>query len=222
MSHISQIITWHGGLALYLIAFAEEIGVPLPAEPWLLAAGVLVANGQLNLFFAILWTTVACVLADAIWFYAGHRGKNRLMRFFARFHGGRFAGPEPTGLRSTVIILWILTAAKFLPLGTLVPLGAGTLGRRLLRFLLLDSLSSVLYAGFYLFLGFFFHNQLNRLAVVMNRLGIAGLLLVLLLSGLYAAYGFVQHRVRLNPPEAAESQTLDSPSKVPIQVLKRN
>jgi membrane protein DedA with SNARE-associated domain len=33
--------------------FVEQLGVPLPAAPWLLAGGALAATGKINLFAAI-------------------------------------------------------------------------------------------------------------------------------------------------------------------------
>jgi membrane protein DedA with SNARE-associated domain/DNA-binding NarL/FixJ family response regulator len=211
LNQIIHFLTWHGGLVLFLAVFAEQSGVPVPAAPWLLASGALAASGQLNLISAISWTATACVLADAFWFYAGHRAKARLLPLFARWHGARRAEPRITGVKATLRALRILTAAKFLPLGTLVPLRAGTLDISPLRFLLWDTPSSLIYASVYLLLGFCFHDQLERLTLIVLRLGTVGLLAVLMFVGMYVAWAFVRHnRVKPRPANNLEVKISDS------------
>jgi membrane protein DedA with SNARE-associated domain len=210
MNQINQFLIWHGGLLLFLAAFAEQSGVPIPAVPLLLAAGALAADGQLNLISAIAGTTMACILADALWFYAGHRGKTRLLSFFGRWHDTRLARPR-TGLRATLRGIRILTAAKFFPLGTLVPLRAGSLHIVPMRFLLLDVPGSLIYASVYLLLGFFFHQQLHQLTAIVRGLGMIGLPLVVLLTGIYAACVFVRrHRIKQNPANSLEVKMSDA------------
>jgi len=55
MTHISEFLVLHGALVLFLIAFAEQSGLPFPGAPWLLAAGAIAAGGRINLFTAISW-----------------------------------------------------------------------------------------------------------------------------------------------------------------------
>ena len=38
----------HGAAVLFVAVFVEQMGVPLPAAPWLLAAGALAASGEIN------------------------------------------------------------------------------------------------------------------------------------------------------------------------------
>lgn len=194
MNQIIHFLAWNSGLVLFVAAFVEQSGIPIPAAPFLLAAGALAAAGQLNLVAAIAWTASACLAADTFWFYAGHRGKERLLPFFARLRRGRCASKSPrTGIRATLRGLRILTIAKFLPLGTLVPLRAGTLDINPLRFLLLDLPGALIYGSVYVLLGFFFHRQLHQLMAIVRELGTAGIVLVLLLVVVYAGFGLVRH-----------------------------
>jgi membrane protein DedA with SNARE-associated domain len=216
MSQIIQFLGWYGGLVLFLAVFAEQSGVPVPAAPFLLAAGALASGGQLNLLAAIAWTTLACLVADAIWFYVGHRGKTRLLSLFGRWHNTRTARPR-TGVRATLRGIRMLTAAKFLPLGTLVPLRAGSLGVVPMRFLLLDVPGSLIYTSVYLLLGFFFHQQLHQLMAIVRGLGIIGLLLVVLLTGIYAACMFVRRQhIERNPADNPEVKISDSSAQPQI------
>ena len=193
MSQIIQFLGWNGGMVLFAAAFIEQSGVPIPAAPLFLAAGALAAAGQLSLITAIAWTALACLAADTFWFHAGHRGKDRLLPLFARLRRNRNARRSTTGARAMIRGVRVLTVAKFLPLGTLVPLRAGTLNFSPLRFVLLDLPASLIYASVYPLLGFFFHHQLKRLTAIVRGLGTAGILLILLLVAVYAGLGLVRH-----------------------------
>jgi len=172
----------------------------------------------LNLISIIAGTTVACILADALWFYAGHRGKARFLPLFGRKYGAPRTPRQTTGARATLRSLRVLAVAKFLPLGTLVPLRAGALDISPLRFLLLDMPSSLIYGSVYLLLGFFFHRQLNQLMTIIRGLGTAGLLLALLLAGIYAAVGLVRrHQAKRNPATNPEANISDSPCQAQFQ-----
>lgn len=215
MSEAMHVLSLYGGLLLFVAALIEQSGVPVPAAPFLLAAGAFAATGQLSLITAGAWTVLACLSADAFWFYAGHRGKDRLLPFFARLHGGRRACRSTTGVRANLRGLRILTIAKFLPLGTLVPLRAGTLDISPVRFLLLDLPAALIYASSYLLLGFWFHHQLNELMAIVRGLGMAGLLLVLLLAGIYALMGFVRgHRAQFHSAKNPEAANPDLPEPI--------
>ena len=41
MNEINQFLGAYGGLILFVTVFAEQSGLPIPAAPWLLAAGAL-------------------------------------------------------------------------------------------------------------------------------------------------------------------------------------
>ena len=82
MNHITQFLISHGGLFLFVVGFVEQNGLPLPGAPWLLAAGALSASGKFSLLAAVGWTAAGSVVADLIWFFLGHRGKERVLRVF--------------------------------------------------------------------------------------------------------------------------------------------
>ena len=223
MNQIIHFLTWNSGLVLFVAAFAEQSGVPIPAAPFLLAAGALAAAGQLNLVTAIAWTAAACLAADTFWFYAGHRGKDRLLPLFRRLRGKRHSGPRTTGPGATLRGLRILTVAKFLPFGSLVPLRAGTLDISPLRFVLLDLPASLIYGSVYPLLGFFFHRQLDQLTAIVRAFGTAGVLLVLLSAAIYAGFGFARRRrVHSHSAEAMETANSDSPLQAQISAPLKN
>jgi len=58
----------HGPAVLFAAVFVEQIGIPLPAAPWLLAAGALAGTGKINWFVSLSAAVFGSVLADLIWF----------------------------------------------------------------------------------------------------------------------------------------------------------
>ena len=71
MNETLEFMVRHGAAVLFAAVFVEQIGVPRPAAPWLLAAGALAATGKTNWFVALSAAAFGSALADLIWFYLG-------------------------------------------------------------------------------------------------------------------------------------------------------
>src|SRR5262245_40165935 len=84
MSQMSLFLATHAEAVLFFAIFAEQIGVPLPAVPILVAAGGLAAEGALSPATAVGVTLAACTLADLIWFCVGRQGGDAVPRFLCR------------------------------------------------------------------------------------------------------------------------------------------
>jgi len=194
MSAITQFLITHGGLILFVIAFAEQSGVPFPGAPWLMAAGALAASGKFDLIAGIGWAALGCVVADAIWFFLGHRGKARVFRVFPHLHSVQVRLERATLAKTVLHGMRMLTVAKFLPFGTVIPMHAGALEVSRLRFLLVDAFTSLLYAAVYAALGFAFHNQLEQTVAFLQKLGTVSLVLIAILAGAYFVYRFLKRR----------------------------
>jgi membrane protein DedA with SNARE-associated domain len=60
---------------LFAWMLAEQVGLPIPAVPMLLAAGAMAANGRMHFGLALLVGLVGSMIADAAWYEAGrYRG----------------------------------------------------------------------------------------------------------------------------------------------------
>ncbi|HUA66861.1 MAG TPA: DedA family protein [Alphaproteobacteria bacterium] len=221
MNQLIPFLTWFGGLALFLPTFAEQIGIPVPAAPILLAGGALAADGRLCLVSAIAWTVAACLVADLIWFYVGCRSKTRVEILMERWHRRRLSRPGTVGARAIIHGMKVLTAAKFLPFGTVVPLRAGTLNITTRRFLFVDLPGSLIYAATYLLLGFYFHQQLNRVIAIIQELGVAGLVLVLGSCVVYTACSYIRRR-RADRRASSVSPLTESISTIQFPTEKEN
>jgi membrane protein DedA with SNARE-associated domain len=195
MNQITRFLLSHGGIVLFVTVFLEQIGLPLPAAPWLLVAGALAAGGQLNAWVVVSVTFLACMIADSIWFYLGRRTGHRILGLLCRI------SLEPdTCVRQTQDLFTRygmrgLVGAKFIPgLSTLAPPMAGSSGVGLPRFLIFDGLGSLLYVGSFLIVGALFSHQLEQVLSAMASLGSGALALVVGMAALYIGYKYIQRK----------------------------
>jgi membrane protein DedA with SNARE-associated domain len=207
MNQITEFLISHGGLFLFVIGFTEQNGLPLPGAPWLLAAGALSASGKFSLFAAIGWTAAGSIVADAIWFFLGHRGRARVFRVFPHLKSVQVRLARATLAKNILHGVRMLTVAKFIPVGnSVVAMHAGALEVDRLRFLLVDAFASVVYASVYASLGFAFHNQLEQVLAVLQKLGLVSLALIAVGVVAYVVHRFVKHPPKRGALPHSESQ----------------
>jgi CheY-like chemotaxis protein len=84
MNETLEFLSRHGAMVLFAAVFVEQLGVPLPAAPWLLAAGALCGGGQLNWVVALTAATMGSACADAIWYFLGRHRGHRILDFICR------------------------------------------------------------------------------------------------------------------------------------------
>jgi membrane protein DedA with SNARE-associated domain len=209
MNQITQLLISYGGLFLFVAGFMEQSGLPFPGGLCILAAGALAASGKYSLIAAVWWGAAGCVAADAIWFHLGHRGKSSVFRVFPHLHGVQSRLRQATLTGSILHGARMLTAAKFLPFGSVIPLHAGAMEVGSLRFLLVDAFASVVYAAVYAALGFAFHKQLEQVVAFVRKLGAVSLLLIVVLAGGYVVHWFLKHHAEREAqpePEKREAE----------------
>ena len=195
MNDTLQFLVRHGATLLFVAVFVEQLGVPLPAAPWLLAAGSLAATGKINWFVAITAATFGSVLADLIWFYLGRFRGQRVLSLLCRISLEPDSCVRRTqdlfgryGMRGVV-------AAKFIPgLSTLAPPLAGISGVGAPRFFFFDGVGSLLYGGSFILVGALFSRQLEQVIAALASLGSGALGIVIALAALYISYKYFQRR----------------------------
>src|SRR5512133_521169 len=84
MADMSALFSEHGLLALWLGVFAEQVGAPIPAMPLLMLAGVASASDAVFAVKALAVATLASMLADLVWYYAGRRFGRRVLALLCR------------------------------------------------------------------------------------------------------------------------------------------
>ena len=185
----------HGPAVLFAAVFVEQMGVPLPAAPWLLAAGALAATDNINWFAALASATFGSLLADLIWFYLGRYGGHRVLDLLCRIS----LEPDSCVRRTQDVFTRYgmrgVVAAKFIPgLSTLAPPLAGSSGVSAPRFFLFDGLGSFLYPASFMLLGALFSRQLEQVIAALASLGSGALGVVIALAALYIGYKYYQRQ----------------------------
>jgi len=74
MDGAGDILLRHGYAVLFGWVFAEQIGLPIPAVPVLMAAGALAGTGRLSLAVVLAAAGVASLVSDTIWYWIGRTG----------------------------------------------------------------------------------------------------------------------------------------------------
>src|SRR5215469_13397222 len=172
MSQTMQFLISHGLPLVFAAVFVEQMGLPLPAFPWLLAAGALSATGKFNLALGLGVTVLACLIADAIWFYLGRFRGNQVVALLCRISLEPDSCVRRTQNVFTKYGLRGVLVAKFLPgMSTVAPPLAGMSKISIWRFLFVDGMGSALYCGCLLAFGYFFNHQIDQIASAVARIG---------------------------------------------------
>ena len=172
MNAVVQFVVKHGYPILFAAIFARQIGLPVPAPLFLLAAGALAAVGKLNFFAAFALAVTGCVLADWAWYEAGRRWGNRVLHFLHRFSPDPDTADRRAKERFARYGPPLLVPAKFVPgLDAVVPPLAGTSRTSRVRFLAFETVGASLWSGGYAGMGYFFSQDLSRAAAYVGRVG---------------------------------------------------
>ena len=176
----------YGYIALPLWVFAEQLGVPIPAAPILLAAGAIASTGRMNLFFLTALAFAGALTADLIWYRAGYAHGSRALGRLCRV----CLEPDSCVRRVKNLLekhgLRSLLVAKFVPgLNAMAAPVAGTIRIPWWQFVAADSLGIIIWVSTFELLGLVFSKQLERLAVYAWRMS-AFLVAVLVVAALVA------------------------------------
>src|SRR5216110_861982 len=193
MNETLEFLVRHGTAVLFAAVFVEQMGLPLPAAPWLLAAGALIGTGKMNWMLALSAAASGSLLADMIWFYLGRHSGNRVLSLLCRISLEPDSCVRRTqdvftryGMRGVIV-------AKFIPgLSTLAPPLAGSSGVSAARFFSFDGVGSLLYGGAFILVGVLFSHQLEQVIDALARLGGSALAVVAGLVALYIGYKYFQ------------------------------
>jgi membrane protein DedA with SNARE-associated domain/rhodanese-related sulfurtransferase len=172
MTKTLDFLTQHGTLVLFLAVFIEQIGIPLPAAPWLLAAGTLAGTGKMSIPGTLAAATAGFLLADLFWFYLEQRYGERVLKLICRVS----LEPDSCVRRTQDVFrrygMSGVIVARFIPgLGALVAPLASRSGVSVVRFFFFDGLGSLLYAGCFILGGVLFSRQLEQIFSALTSLG---------------------------------------------------
>jgi len=188
LNETSQFLIRHGLPLVFAAVFVEQMGLPIPALPLLLAAGALSAAGKFSFPLGIAATVIACLIPDAFWFYLGRYRGNQVLNFLCRISLEPDSCVRRTQNVFTRYGLRGVVAAKFVPgMSTVAPPLAGMAGVPVGQFLLFDGFGALLYGSSLLCLGYLFSNQIEQIGAAIAHVGGGALSLMAGLTAFYVA-----------------------------------
>jgi membrane protein DedA with SNARE-associated domain len=229
MHRTLEFLIKHGYAVLLAWVFAEQLGVPVPSLPMVLAAGALAGAGRLSFWGSLALITMASIAADSIWYLLGKIRGIRILQFLCKISlepdscvrrtEGLFA---KQGARSLLI-------AKFVPgLNTVAPPLAGIFHMRARKFFLFDAMGALLWGFSILGAGYVFSEQIESIAEYAERLGswlavlVIGALAAYILRKWHARRKFLRDlRIARITPEELKSK-LDSGEPIVIVDLRHS
>jgi len=195
MKSTLQVFLQYGYWVLFANVLAEQLGLPIPAVPALLAMGVLSGLGSFSFAVALGIAVLACMMADYLWYYMGRTRGQSILNLLCRL------SLEPDYCVSRTKGLFGrygdkgLLVAKFLPgFSTVAPPMAGLTRMSPARFLLLDGSGSLLWAVAFMGTGYVLRAQIEWAAETLSNFGSSLGLVAGLSVGFYAAWQLVQRR----------------------------
>jgi membrane protein DedA with SNARE-associated domain/rhodanese-related sulfurtransferase len=217
-----------GAPMVFLVVFIDQIGVPIPSPPMLLAFGALAGAGRIDPVLGLLAAVAGSLCADSAWFQLGRRKGSRVLGWMCRLS----LEPDSCVSRTRDVVARngarALLVAKFIPgLDTVGPPLAGMLGIGVPSFLLWSAAGALLWAATFGGLGYAFSHDIESVLQAADRLG--GTLLLAAVGLLVAYIGWklwARHRVlyslrmaRITPRELHELIVSGEP---PVIIDARN
>ena len=195
MHTLFEFLQRYGYWLLFANVLVEQIGLPLPAVPVLLAMGALSGLGDFSLSISLLLAVTAALLSDLVWYRLGIQRGGRILGLVCKL------SLEPDSCVSNTkntFAKWgaySFLFAKFVPgLSAVAAPMAGLTRMPLRKFLLADLTGALLWSGTYLGAGYVLRDQLERAAESASRMGGALVTLIACLLGAYIGAKYYQRR----------------------------
>lgn len=167
---LSGLFLTHGYIAVFVVLLLCGLGLPIPEEVTLIGSGLVVYEGEANLY-VMMGVTVAGILAgDTMLMFLGKRyGPQLLQRplFRRLLHAERMNKVKAQFDRHGVKAVFF--ARFFAGIRACVYFTAGTLGMKYRTFLLLDLAGALLSAPISVWLGFRFGGEISRALGVVKQ-----------------------------------------------------
>ncbi len=164
MEAILDSLIRHGYWILFAWVLLDQLALPAPALPMILAAGALAGQGHLDPVLCVALVVLACLPGNLFWYWLGIRRGNKVLTLLCMI------SLEPDTCISSTTSLFhrygtaSLVLSKFVPgLQTIAPPLAGLLGVGLGRFLLMNGLGSLLFAVVFLLPGYWAHELIAEI-----------------------------------------------------------
>jgi len=173
----------------------EQIGIPVPAIPTLVVAGALAAEGKLSIAAILAAATLACFIADGVWYLAGRRYGLGILRLLCRISLSPDSCVRQTENQFARWGLASLVLGKFVPgIATVAPPLAGAMRIGAARFVVFNTLGSFLWAAVSVGAGVLFHEQITSLLDRFEEMGVRALQVIAALLAIFIALKWWERR----------------------------
>lgn len=174
---INSLLEWG-----YVILFVYSLGGGMVG---ILAAGVLSASGHFNLYFCMILAFFANTLGSTLLFILGKYYKKDLMPYFAK-HKRKLALAQ---LKLKQYGISLIFVQKFIyGLKTFIPIAAGLVKFDFMKFCIINTISSAIWAVGLGFVGFAFGNLISPIVDSISAYPYVVPLFLVLLVGLLWLY----------------------------------
>jgi membrane protein DedA with SNARE-associated domain len=193
MEEITGPLIQYGLALVFLNVLISRLGVPLPAIPTLIVAGALTRQGYWSVPILVMVASVASLIGDLPWYYAGRRFGSRAINSICRI------AVEPDSCVRQAEHIFQRWGAESLIVGKLVP-GfariappfAGALKLGVLPFLGYSAVGAAVWSGLAAGTGAILHVQVNRVLEALAQLGGWAAFAIAIAVGLYIAFKWLQ------------------------------
>lgn len=211
---LSQLLAWlqtYGYLAIWLTLCVAALGLPLPIDLVLLAAGAFSALGDFNPIVLVLVAAGGSICGDTLGYGIGRWWGHQFLNWLERPSRRRFLSPRLVAQARTAFVRrggWAIFLSRFLlsSLGGEINLLAGANPFPYRRFLLADASGELLGAIIPLSLGYWFGASWEAAGDLLDSLS---LLLLGACTALFLAWMLT--RTRRHPARQREGAPVDQP-----------
>jgi membrane protein DedA with SNARE-associated domain/rhodanese-related sulfurtransferase len=152
---LTQLFATHGVYLLIAVVFADQAGLPIPALPLLLAAGVLLRAGSVPFWPLFVGCCLASWIGHTLWYAAGRRQGPAIVKLLCRMSLSPDACVRRTQDAFSHIGPWSLLWLRFVPgLDVLAQPLVAMNGMPWSQYLAITAAGTVLWVGAYLGLGY--------------------------------------------------------------------
>ncbi len=199
MDRVLSLIEHYGYLVILFGVMLESTGVPLPGETILLAAGVLVKGGRLDLGDVIVFGILGAVVGDQIGYWVGRGGGRSFVLRWGRYV---FITPQRLGRAEAFFEKHggkaVFLARFFSGLRVFGALVAGISRMRWGTFILYNALGGAVWATAVVLVGYFLGSSIGLVERWLGRATLVLFALLALVVAFYLAYRWAAHnRARL-------------------------
>ncbi|MEE8508789.1 MAG: VTT domain-containing protein [Myxococcota bacterium] len=189
MDGLTHFLVTHGYAIVAFAVLIDQIGIPIPAIPVLVAVGAVSGDGALSTVGVLAAATAGSLPSDLIWYRAGRRRGGDVLRLLCRISLEPDSCVRNTEATFTRYGPRSLVFAKFIPAyQTLAPALAGMTRISLVRFLAYDTAGAFLWCLVFVGAGALLHDPIDEVVGAVSRIGLG--LVLLLVVGLAGWIGW--------------------------------